>query len=221
MRYVANSTEFVNSRRLKGRGTSGVSGGSRTHFFLNMSRSVWTKKVNSRSESLSRVLHALPWAENILWASPRLSVCRVFPTLMASRVIEQQWEDTSLLNTLLRKLPCDKWNNDVRHNNDIGSQCNNDLRDVAWRTYLECQYSPKITPFTILFDFIEPNYSDQLVKENAWKATGGKMETPAKLWVSIHVYTYWRKKLGINLRGGGTVWFKGAREWIGSGCWIV
>jgi hypothetical protein len=32
-----------------------------------------------------------------------------------------------------------------------------------------------------MFDFSEHNYSDQLVKENAWKAIGEKMETPAKL----------------------------------------
>jgi hypothetical protein len=122
-------------------------------------------------------------------------VCRVFPTCMASRVIAQQGEDTSLLNTFLRKVPCHKCNNDLRQNNDLGSQCNNDLRDVAWRTPLECQYTPKSPPFTILFHFSEPNYSDQLVKENTWKAIGDNTETPAKLCVNIHIYTYWRKKL--------------------------
>jgi hypothetical protein len=62
------------------------------------------------------------------------------------------------------------------------------------------------TPFTILCDFSEPNYSDQLVKENAWKAIGEKMETPAKLCVNIHIlYVLKENNETSNLRGGGTV----------------
>jgi hypothetical protein len=54
---------------------------------------------------------------------------------------------------------------------------------VMWREehLWNVSFLQRETPFTILFDFSEPNYSDQLVKENAWKATGEKMETPAKL----------------------------------------
>jgi hypothetical protein len=137
------------------------------------------------------VLHAIPWAENTLWARPYLSVCRFLPTCIASRVIEKRHCWTHFCASYLVT-----WcNYDLRHNNDLGSQCNNDLRDVAWRTPLECRYIPKRTYFTILCDFSESNYSDQLVKENAWKAIGEKMETPAKLWVNIHIYTCWRKTL--------------------------
>jgi hypothetical protein len=44
----------------------------------------------------------------------------------------------------------------------------------------------KESPFTILFDFTDPNYTDLLVKDNACKASGEKMvKTPGELWFII------------------------------------
>jgi hypothetical protein len=72
-------------------------------------------------------------------------------------------------------------------------QYNNDLRDVAWRTPLDCQKTRKSAPFTTLFD---SNYSDQLVKGNAWKAIVENMETPAYCDLTYKlIFTHnWREK---------------------------
>jgi hypothetical protein len=35
-------------------------------------------------------------------------------------------------------------------NNDLGWQCISDLRDMSWRTHLECQCTPKSRPFQLL-----------------------------------------------------------------------
>jgi hypothetical protein len=107
LNYIASSTEFVISRRRKERGTSAVSVGSRTHF-LTCHIQYGRRKVNSRSESLSRIIRrsSRSTVSREHRMGPSMSVCRVFLTCVASRVIAQQWEETSLLNFFLRKVPC-------------------------------------------------------------------------------------------------------------------
>jgi hypothetical protein len=196
MKYALRCVlDRINSRRRKEKGTSAVSGGDRTHF-LNVSHSVWTKILDARHYPvLLGVLHALPWAENTLWAvHVCLSVAFSLPAWPVGSLSNNGKKRHCLTHFCTSHL-FTLCNNDLRHKNDLGSEYNNDLRDVAWRTPLECQYAPNSAPFTILFDFSEPNYSDQLVKVNAWKVIGEKMGIPAKLWVNIHIYTYWRSKL--------------------------
>jgi hypothetical protein len=80
MLYVASSTEFVNSRRRKERGTSVVSVGSRMHF-LTCHIQYGRRKVNSRSESLPRVIRrsSRPSASREHLMGPSMSVAFFLP----------------------------------------------------------------------------------------------------------------------------------------------
>jgi hypothetical protein len=43
----------------------------------------------------------------------------------------------------------------------------------------------EVSHYPVLFDFSDPNYSNQLVKDNMWKTIGDKMEIPGKLCFNI------------------------------------
>jgi hypothetical protein len=68
--------------------------------------------------------------------SPALSTGSGHPCVLATPVATsvQKWPKGSCWAILLRS-------------SDLRSHCNNDLHDVAWRTPLECQCTPKSTPF--------------------------------------------------------------------------
>jgi hypothetical protein len=58
---------------------------------------------------------------------------------------------------------------DRRRNNDLGwHQCNNDQRDVAWRTPINCHCSPSSTPFKPYYinTYINPlTYNDGYIRQ--------------------------------------------------------
>jgi hypothetical protein len=43
----------------------------------------------------------------------------------------------------------------------------------------------EVSHYPVLFDFSDPNYFNQLVKDSVWKAIGDKMEIPGKLFFNI------------------------------------
>jgi hypothetical protein len=85
-----------------------------------------------------------------------MSVCRAFrnkgPEVpLLELIVAQQWDTTVPTvgtHCCTSDLGSNSCKNDQKRNNDLGPrQCNNNLCDLVWRTPLECQCTPKRTPF--------------------------------------------------------------------------